>query len=320
MQKLKLVLFTIALLAPMLQSYVTSTALSDQQSMFRLRSTTANHPINQSTNQPITQSTSLDEYGVASYYGDEFHGRKTASGEKYNKNELTCAHKTYPFGTKIRVSRLDNKKSVIVRVNDRGPFIKGYIVDLSKKAAQEIGMIEDGIVKVKVELVEKKSDDSADVVTTPEERSTETTAKGDDTPAPTKAPDVDKPAKTTKKVVKKKEETVEAPKEEEAKLVTAKSFKANDLYQIELKSPKKSGYGVQIAIISNYENVFKEVAKLQSNWGGKVLVSVDAGENEDKTSYRLIIGPFDDKKSAEKNQKSAVKKGYKKCFVLELAE
>jgi rare lipoprotein A len=314
MLKLKFVLFFLALTTPILQSFAmfsrVCTALDDCQS----------------TNQSFNKSNKLDEYGIASYYGDEFHGRKTASGEKYNKNELTCAHKTYPFGTKIRITRLDNKKSVIVKVNDRGPFIKGYIVDLSKKAALEIGMIEDGIVKVKVELVEKKSEDSGDITVTPEERSKEYTAKGDDNINPSQAsvPEVDapKPEKKSKKVVKKKEEAIqeiELSKPEPAKLVTAKSFKANGLYQIELKSPEKSGFAVQIAIISNYENVFKEVAKLQSHWGGKVLVSVDGvGDDDEKTSYRLLIGPFEDKKSAEKSQKSAVKKGYKKCFVVEL--
>jgi rare lipoprotein A len=300
MLKLKFSFIFFALAIPMLQS--------------------TNHPINQLTNQPINQ-TILDEYGVASYYGDEFHGRKTASGEKYNKNELTCAHKTYPFGTKIRVSRLDNKKSVIVRVNDRGPFIKGYVVDLSKKAAQEIGMVEDGIVKVKIELVEKKSKDSDDDEVKPEERSTESTAKGEETTTKSSAsvPDVEapKPAKTSKKATKKKEEPIEVEKEE-AKLATAKNYKSDDLYQIELKKPEKKGYVVQISIISNYENVLKEVAKLQGNWEGKVLMEVDAGEDDTKTTYKLLLGPFEEKKSAEKNQRLAVKKGFKKCFVVEL--
>jgi rare lipoprotein A len=276
-----------------------------------------------SANYPINQSTILDEYGVASYYGDEFHGRKTASGEKYNKNELTCAHKTYPFGTKIRVTRLDNKKSVIVRVNDRGPFIKGYVVDLSKKAAQEIAMVEDGIVKVKIELVEKKSNDTSSEVVKPEERSTSesSTAKNDDAPASSKASvpatDAPKPEKTSKKSSKKKEEPIEVEKDE-AQLATAKNYKSNDLYQIELKKPEKKGYGVQVSIISNYENVLKEVAKLQGHWGGKVLMEIEGAEHDSKTMYKLILGPFDEKKSAEKNQRLAAKKGYKKCFVVEL--
>lgn len=92
-------------------------------------------------------------YGDASYYSDAFHGKKTASGEIFNKWELTCAHRTLPFGTRLMVTNLINKKTVLVRVNDRGPFVKGRIVDLSYAAAQKIDMITAGVVKVKVEEV-----------------------------------------------------------------------------------------------------------------------------------------------------------------------
>ncbi len=91
------------------------------------------------------------QYGMASYYGDKFHGKKTASGEIYNKWDYTCAHKKVPFGTKLKVTNLKNKKHVIVRVNDRGPFVKGRIIDLSYAAAQKIGMIKYGVTKVKIE-------------------------------------------------------------------------------------------------------------------------------------------------------------------------
>ncbi len=92
-------------------------------------------------------------YGIASYYGDEFHGRRTASGETYNKWELTCAHREYDFGTMLKVTNLKNKSWVIVRVNDRGPFVRGRIVDLSYAAAKKIKMLSDGIVKVKIEVL-----------------------------------------------------------------------------------------------------------------------------------------------------------------------
>lgn len=90
---------------------------------------------------------------MASYYGDQFHGRKTASGETFNKWDFTCAHKKLPFGTKLKVTNLKNRKSVVVRVNDRGPFVKGRIVDLSYAAAKKIGMVKDGVVKVKIEII-----------------------------------------------------------------------------------------------------------------------------------------------------------------------
>ncbi len=91
--------------------------------------------------------------GVASYYGPGFHGKKTANGERFDMYELTAAHKTLPFNTKVRVTNLGNKKSVIVRINDRGPFKKGRIIDLSKSAAKKIGLIKTGTAKVKLEIL-----------------------------------------------------------------------------------------------------------------------------------------------------------------------
>ena len=82
------------------------------------------------------------ETGVASWYGPNFHGKLTANGEIYNMHELTAAHKTLPFNSIVRVENLSNGKSVIVRINDRGPFVKNRIIDLSRKAAQEIDMIQ----------------------------------------------------------------------------------------------------------------------------------------------------------------------------------
>ncbi len=90
--------------------------------------------------------------GIASYYAQKFEGRLTANGERFSNTEYTCAHKTLPFGTKLKVTNLNNNKSIVVRVNDRGPFIKGRIIDLSKIAAQEIGMVQKGIVNVHIEI------------------------------------------------------------------------------------------------------------------------------------------------------------------------
>ncbi|MFD1008756.1 MULTISPECIES: septal ring lytic transglycosylase RlpA family protein [Oceanisphaera] len=91
------------------------------------------------------------QQGKASYYGARHHGRKTASGEPFNKNALTAAHRTLPFGTRVRVTNLNNQQSIVVRINDRGPYAKGRIIDLSEQAAREINMIRAGVAKVKVE-------------------------------------------------------------------------------------------------------------------------------------------------------------------------
>jgi len=92
--------------------------------------------------------------GVASYYADKFHGRQTASGEVFNMYKMTCAHKTLPFGTKLKVTNLSNNKSVVVTVNDRGPYVHGRVLDLSKAAAEKIDLIKTGTAKVRCEIVE----------------------------------------------------------------------------------------------------------------------------------------------------------------------
>lgn len=92
------------------------------------------------------------EKGEASYYADKFHGRPTASGEKYNKKSFTAAHRTLPFGTKVRVTNVKNGKSVDVTINDRGPFKAGRVIDLSRAAAEKIGLIQDGVAQVTVEV------------------------------------------------------------------------------------------------------------------------------------------------------------------------
>jgi len=93
------------------------------------------------------------QQGIASYYGGKFHGRKTASGEIFNQWARSAAHKSLPLGTKVRVTKLSNGRSIVVRINDRGPFVKGRIIDLSRKAAQDLGIIKSGVAKVKVEVL-----------------------------------------------------------------------------------------------------------------------------------------------------------------------
>ncbi len=92
-------------------------------------------------------------YVVASWYGKKFNGRTTASGEKFDMYAMTCAHRTLMFGTKLRVTNPDNNRSVIVRVNDRGPFIRGRGLDLSYGAAKKIGMVQKGVARVKIEHI-----------------------------------------------------------------------------------------------------------------------------------------------------------------------
>lgn len=95
-----------------------------------------------------------DETGIASWYGDQFHGRPTANGESFDMNALTAAHKTLPLPSKVRVTNLDNGRSLVLRVNDRGPFVGDRIIDVSRRAAQLLGFEQAGLARVEVSLVE----------------------------------------------------------------------------------------------------------------------------------------------------------------------
>jgi rare lipoprotein A len=101
----------------------------------------------------VEKAPALEQIGTASWYGRGFHGRKTASGERFNMNDLTAAHRTLPLGTRVVVTNLRTGRSVKVRINDRGPYVKGRKIDLSHAAARRIGITKKGVAKVKIVVV-----------------------------------------------------------------------------------------------------------------------------------------------------------------------
>jgi rare lipoprotein A len=105
-----------------------------------------------------TQGQIYRETGTAAWYGKEFHGKKTASGEVFDRAGLSAAHRTLPLGAMVRVTNLENNKSIKVKINDRGPFIKSRILDLSYGAAQELGFAAQGITQVKIETLDEVRD------------------------------------------------------------------------------------------------------------------------------------------------------------------
>ncbi len=112
---------------------------------------TANPAASTGGNAPASSENSLVAEGKASYYNKRLNGRKTASGERFNRNQYTAAHRSLPFGTAVRVINLDNGKNVVVRINDRGPHMKGRIIDVSPAAAKEIGIYGNGTANVRIE-------------------------------------------------------------------------------------------------------------------------------------------------------------------------
>lgn len=112
---------------------------------------------NLDTKQVTEETGTLYETGMATYYSAKTHGRMMANGTRYDKNQLFCAHKKLPFGTRVRVVNKKNGKEVIVDVRDRGPFAKGRVIDLSNKAAEILGMLSDGVVPVELWVIETKN-------------------------------------------------------------------------------------------------------------------------------------------------------------------
>jgi rare lipoprotein A len=100
---------------------------------------------------PIEDSDGFEEEGLASWYGPGFHGRRTANGERYDQNGMTAAHRTLPLGTRVKVTDVDTGREVEVRINDRGPFKRGRVIDLSYAAARKLRMVERGLARVRVE-------------------------------------------------------------------------------------------------------------------------------------------------------------------------
>ncbi len=103
--------------------------------------------------QPLSHARNFKQKGIASWYGADFHGKKTANGEVYDMYAVTAAHKTLPLGTYVRVHNLENGKKIDVRINDRGPFVRGRIIDLSYTVAKELGVVEKGTARVKIEAL-----------------------------------------------------------------------------------------------------------------------------------------------------------------------
>lgn len=247
------------------------------------------------------------ETGKCGFYADSYHGRLTESGEKYNKDALTCSHKTLAFGTKIRVTRLDNKKSVVVRVNDRGPFIEGYIVDVSGAAAKEIGL-SSGSAQVKIELVESAQSALANDAQTETEVPGAPANKTTSTTVTTKSV----AASTTPATYS----TQTTPKTNVAP-ATTKVVPTSNLYKVDIAQSEKKGFGIQIVSLNDANGVLPFVGELQTTYPGKVLVNVVRDELNQPT-YKAIVGPFPDKKSAETAQKSLPGK-YKKTMIVDLS-
>ena len=272
------------------------------------------------------------ERGEASYYNDKYHGKLTALGETYDKTAMTCAHRTHHAGTLLKVTRTDNNKSVTVRVNDRGPFKPGRIVDLSRAAAEQIDLITAGIAPVVVEVV-NAPDVSAfntpptsfdqpatqpKLTTTPKatpQPKEELTARGGSSVASVPKPYNETPSSYNKiipqEVVVKK--TPAAP----TSLPATESLRTEELPIGDFMFAPKTGYGVQVAAYARYDDAISHLAKLQKKWFKDVFLIVKKG-SDGISRYGVIMGPFEDKTKATTYKANLKNKYDMDSFVLDL--
>lgn len=276
------------------------------------------------------QQVGEEEYGLASYYSDDFQGSSTAYGEVYDKNKLTAAHKRFPFNSKIRVTRLDNQQSVVVRVIDQGPYIRGRVVDLSRRAASALGLIDAPATEVRVELLELPGSSA-----TAARRSAERPAEFDqpEQPRTTTAPPPQREVTTTSDAADNRARQPEmTEKSGAAPAATAKPAPAKPaaaspaaparpaagqlykgktmapgLYKIEIRKPEVKGWGVQVASLSNYDNLMQQITSLQARWFDNILVSIEPASAGQGT-YKVILGPFSSEKVAQQYEKDLKRK------------
>lgn len=250
-------------------------------------------------------------FGVASYYGTYFHGKKTASGELYDQYKLTAAHKTLPLGTIIKVTNTQNSKSVILKVNDRGPYVKGRIVDVSTKAAELLGFRHKGTTHVKVEImsdIEKKNKEALI--------------------AEYKNLDTDPSELADKNIVKNKLSwedipTIEDEKQEdnsnknEQKTIennTNGILNKNYYDLMSLVDKQNSGlYGIDLGAYYNLEELISLIKKLQSEYNQPIFY--EEKENNGTKSMKLIIGKFQNRAYADAF-KIKLNKDFNNCEVV----
>lgn len=283
----------------------------------------------------LTLLTAQTERGEASYYADSFQGKPTASGEPYDRNKLTAAHRTLPFGTRLRVTRTDNGKSVVVKVNDRGPHKAGRIVDLSYAAAAQVGLVRDGIAPVKIEVVGSSPSASNNVPANTTATTRPTTNSNASRPRPTNVSSTppntlpspprnvgDLPLRdhagnligaggettsTTTQPTTTATAAAPTPGMEDAQKYTPA------LYQFVAFKLDSEGYGVQVGAFFNFYRLMQAMDDLAEK--GIQNTMVQSSLKDGKPVFRILVGPFDKRTQANQVKKSLASKKIKGIVV-----
>ncbi|SFU55931.1 rare lipoprotein A [Pustulibacterium marinum] len=221
--------------------------------------------------------------GKASFYGDKFEGKLTASGEKYKHSKATAAHRALPFGTKLKVTNLANNKSAVVEVNDRGPFSAGRIIDVSKSVAEKLDFVNAGVADVIIEVIDDSEIVAETNVVVLDEISGETAQK-----------------------------VVEEPVQEQ---LESNSIVETEFYELSISRVSPNWIGVQIGSFQEMANLIRLADNLKVNYQKEITVQVKtvAGVKV----YSLILGKFTNRKKAE-NFRDHVQKKYPDSFIIDM--
>lgn len=234
--------------------------------------------------------------GKASFYADKFEGRQTASGEIYKHNRATAAHRKLSFGTKVRVTNLANNKSVIVKVNDRGPFIRGRIIDLSKSAAQSLGFVGQGVTDVTIEVLGDDASiteaSSQQPITTPDEKDTQDTST---TSSPTLVSTTPNTSTTTSS--------------------NNAQLQESEFYKLNVNRVQPDFVGVQIGSFQELANLIRLADNLKLSYDQSVTVQVKVFDGI--KVYSLILGEFNNRLAAERF-KEKIDAKYPDAFIVNL--
>ncbi|WP_394906369.1 septal ring lytic transglycosylase RlpA family protein [uncultured Mesonia sp.] len=222
--------------------------------------------------------------GKASFYADKFEGRRTANGEKYTHTKATAAHRNLPFGTHLKVTNLANNMAIVVRVNDRGPFVKDRIIDLSKSAATQLGFIDEGVTDVAIEVIDQQ--DAR--VTAP------IVASNDE---PVKMEEIESAVTNTSKVID-----------------TSDKVEALEFYELSIKRVQPDWYGVQIGSFQELANLIRLAENLKASYQKNVVVQVKT--IQEVKVYTLVLGEFSQRDKAERFR-DKVQKKYPGSFIVD---
>ncbi len=222
--------------------------------------------------------------GIASVYAEKFEGRTTASGESYSFRKATCAHLNLPFGTLVKVTNLNNNQSIVVRVNDRGPFVPDRIIDLSRSAAEKLGF--SSTTKVKLEVVEGPSK----LNTKQSTQIVQSTSQSNNQTVILSANSKVNPTSQTQLI-------------------------ENELFELKVNLIEPKGFTVQIGSYKELVNMLRIADDLKNSLNKDIKVQVST--TNDEKIYRLFVGSFDTRKEAEAFKEKAAKI-YPDCFIVEL--